>query len=130
MTDPQPPNPVLARDSRVPPDAADDRDAAGRHLLLALTDGGRPIIYPEAIALLLGVSAAEVRAQDVSSLEAVPLKWAQAGRRRVAEARAATGTADFLTALRFLAAYEYNVELASDADGWLWLPDVEAPDAR
>lgn len=85
----------------------------GRVLLARITPNG-PLFSPEAISLLTGVSAADIRAEGVDSIEALPMAWVKAGRRRSAEARAVTGTADALTGLRYWAAKEFNRELTME----------------
>ena len=81
-----------------------------RVLLARITDEG-PSWSPEAVSLMTGASPDEIRAAGVSSIEALPVEWLKAGRRRSAEARAVTGTNDALTALRYWAAKEFNREL-------------------
>lgn len=82
----------------------------GRVLLAQITEEG-PSWSPEAVSLFVGVPADEIRAAGVSSIEALPVEWLKAGRRRSAEARAVTGTNDALTGLRYWAAKEFNREL-------------------
>lgn len=95
-------------------------------LLVKVTADG-PLVSPEAVSLLTGVSADAIRAEmaaGVTRVEALPLAWVQAARRRGAEARAVTGTADGLTGFRYWAAKEFNVELIIEDDG-LYMPAPE-----
>lgn len=67
---------------------------------------GEPLIAPAGMALLLGIPAADIRAharEHGNSPEALPKEWAQQGRRRAAEARAATGDDSMLSALIYFA---------------------------
>lgn len=95
-----------------------------RKLLVAITDDG-PLFSAAAVSLLTGVPEAEVAAeiadQSISTLEALPLAWTQAARRRASEAAAVTGTRDAATAMRFWAAQDHNVELIVETDG-LYMP--------
>lgn len=97
-------------------------------LLVKVTADG-PLYSPEAISLLTGIAAEAVRAERVTTIDELPVEWLKAGRRRAAEARAVTGTADGLTGLRYWAAQEFNVELQMRDDG-LYMPAPEVmPDA-
>ena len=69
-----------------------------------------PLLPAEALSLLMGVSAEEVRALGVQG-GAMPPQWAQAGRRRTREAQAHTGTNDLVSVLRYWAERDHGAQL-------------------
>lgn len=101
---------------------------AERKLLVQVTDDG-PLFTAAAMALFTGAPeaeiAAEIAGQGIASMDALPEEWVKAGRRRASEAAAVTGTRDGLTALRYWAAQEHNVELFADGLG-LYTPSEGA----
>ncbi|CAN5407604.1 hypothetical protein BH09ACT7_BH09ACT7_05030 [soil metagenome] len=97
-------------------------------LLVGISWDG-PSFSPEALSLLTGVPADEIRAAGISTIEGLPLEWIQAGRRRSAEAAAITGTEDTMTTFRYWASKDRNVELIL-RDGGLYMPaeGMKVPD--
>jgi hypothetical protein len=73
---------------------------------------GEPMIDSECMALMFGVTAADVRALPFADgCSRIPREWIKRGRRRTREAAAATGSAELLDILKFWAHKDHGAEL-------------------
>jgi hypothetical protein len=73
---------------------------------------GEPMLDSQCMALMFGVTAADVRALPFAGGHSrIPREWIKRGRRRTREAAAATGSADLLDVLQYWARTDHNAEL-------------------
>lgn len=108
---------------RPSPDAstpADDTDSSRtRTVYVGVSSSGEPIFTAEAGELLFGIPAAEIRGGLTKGMadgtEPFPVGWLRAGRRRAAEARAATGDTGILAGLAYWAMRDFGATLKIEA---------------
>lgn len=88
-------------------------------VLIRVVDGA-PVFTAEAGALLFGIPAEDIAGGMtpgmVDGTESFPPEWLRAGRRRAAEARAATGDDGVIAGLIYWAKRDLGVELVIEAN--------------
>lgn len=102
-------------------------------VLLACDVNGRAELTAAGVAVMVGISADEVRAKWDPAVgpASLPTEWHQAGRRRSAEARAAGGDDSAVTGLEYWANRDLGADVVIDeAARQVWMVSNEDPKPR